>query len=325
MKLFATAFAAIAAAACCAPLAAQTYPVKPVQVVIPYPPGGVDVVARLLMPALQQELGQPWVIDYRPGASGMIGMEYVSRAQPDGYTLLFTASNPWVVLPAMRSKTPYDPVRDFTPITNTTEGVNVIIASTAFPPNSFREMLEFAKKNSGKTSWATSGLGSFWHLDAENMNRLAGTDVLHVPFTGFGPMIPAMYSSQVSMGLITLQIAKPLLDAGKLKAIAILNSNGKAKSMYPPGVQIVNEVLPGFESGASWNGVGGPAGLPRPIVLRTNAAVHKALQQKDLLDRFAREGVISGANTPEEFAARIASDLANSRAIVKAAKIAPLE
>src|ERR1035437_3102248 len=136
MKHFAYTLAAIAAAVCCAPLAAQSYPTKPVQVVIPYPPGGVDISLRLLRPALEQELGQPWVIDYRPGASGLIGMEYVARAQPDGYTLLATASNPWVVLPAMRAKTPYDPVKDFTPITNTTEGVNVIVAATAFPRQS---------------------------------------------------------------------------------------------------------------------------------------------------------------------------------------------
>ena len=325
MKHFACLFAAIAAAVSSAPLAAQSYPVKPIQVVIPYPPGGVDVVIRLLMPVIAQELGQSWVIDYKPGASGMIGMEYVARAQPDGYTLLATASNPWVVLPAMRAKTPYDPIKDFTPITNTTEGVNVIVAATSFPPNSFKEMIDYAKRNPGKTSWATSGLGSFWHLDAENINRLAGTDTLHVPFQGFGPMIPAMYSGQVSMGLLTYQIALPLLNAGKLKTVAVLNSNGKAKAMYPAGVQIVNEVLPAFLSGASWNGIGAPAGTPRAIVMRTNAAVIKSLRQKDLQDRFSREGVLGTGNTPEEFAARIASDLANSREIVKAAKIALLE
>ncbi len=325
MKLIVAAFAALATALGCGSAAAQSYPVKPVQVVIPYPPGGVDVVIRLLMPAIAQDLGQPWVIEYRPGASGMIGMQYVSRAEPDGYTLLATASNPWVVLPAMRKSTPYDPVKDFTPITNTTEGVNVIVSSTAFPPNSFREMVDYAKRNPGKTSWATSGLGSFWHLDTENINRLAGTDVLHVPFQGFGPMLPAMFSGQVSMGLITYQIAKPLLDAGKLKTIAILNSNGRARSMYPPGVQVVNEEMPAFVSGASWNGIGGPAGLPRAIVMRTNAAVIKSLRQKELNDRFAREGVLATGNTPEEFAARIVSDLAHSREIVKAAKIALLE
>ena len=177
---------AFAAALASAPLFAQSYPIKPVTVIIPYPPGGVDLVARMIQPAMQQELGQPWVIEYKPGASGLIGMEYVSRAEPDGYTLLYTASNPWVVTPAMRAKTPYDPVKDFTPITNTTEGVNVIISSTSFPVSNFRELVDYAKKNPTKVSWATSGLGSFWHLDAENMNRLAGMEPISTRLLGGG-------------------------------------------------------------------------------------------------------------------------------------------
>jgi tripartite-type tricarboxylate transporter receptor subunit TctC len=138
-------------------------------------------------------------------------------------------------------------------------------------------------------------------------------------------MIPAIFSGQVTMGLFTLQIAKPLIDGNKAKIVAILNSNGKTKHLFPAGVQVVNDVLPGFVSGASWNGIGGPANTPRAIVMRTNAAVNKALAQKDLQERFTREGVIGPGSTPEEFAQRIASDLANSREIVKAAHIAPLE
>jgi tripartite-type tricarboxylate transporter receptor subunit TctC len=316
---------AFAAALASAPLFAQSYPIKPVTVIIPYPPGGVDLVARMIQPAMQQELGQPWVIEYKPGASGLIGMEYVSRAEPDGYTLLYTASNPWVVTPAMRAKTPYDPVKDFTPITNTTEGVNVIISSTSFPVSNFRELVDYAKKNPTKVSWATSGLGSFWHLDAENMNRLAGMDILHVPFAGFGPMIPAMYTGQVTMLLITQQIAKPLVDGKKAKIVAIMNSNDKAKHLFPAGIQRVNEVLPEYIMGPSWNGVGGPKGLPRPVVLRMNQAIHKALSAKEITDRLAGEASFVSANTPEEFAARIQSDLELSRSIVRAAKIKPLE
>ena len=325
MNRFINVIGAIAISVLCAPLAAQNYPARPVTVVIPYPPGGVDLVVRLIQPAIEQELGHPWVIEYKSGASGLIGMEYVSRARPDGYTLLFTASNPWVVTPALRAKTPYDPIKDFTPITNTTEGVNVIVAGMQFPPNSFREMLDYAKKNPSKVSWATSGLGSFWHLDAENMNRLAGTDILHVPFAGFGPMLPAMYSGQVSMNLITLQTVRALIDSGKVKPLAIMNSNDKARHLFPKGIEIVKEVLPGFVMGASWNGIAGPANLPRPIVMRVNQAVHKALSQKEIVDRLTRDGSFVSANTPEEFAARIVSDLEHSRSIVRAARIAPLE
>ena len=324
MNRFIKAVGLIATAVLCTPIAAQTYPVKPVMVVIPYPPGGVDRVVRLIQPDIQKELGQPWVVEYKPGASGLIGMTHVARARPDGYTLLFTASNPWVVTPVVRVSTPYDPIKDFTPITNTTAGVNVIVAGPQFPPNTFREMIDYAKKNPAKVSWATSGLGSFWHLDAENINRLAGTDILHVPFAGFGPMIPAMYSGQVSMNLITLQTVRGLISAGKVKPLAIMNSDNKASHLFPKGVEIVKDVLPDYVMGASWNGVAGPGNLPRPIVLRISQAVHKALSQKAFVDRITHDGSYVIANTPEEFAARIVSDLERSRSIMRAAKITPL-
>jgi tripartite-type tricarboxylate transporter receptor subunit TctC len=315
----------VAAAAGCAPLHAQQYPVKPVLMVVPYPPGGVDVTIRLLMPVVAQELGQPWVIDYRPGAGGQIGMDHVAHAEPDGYTLVGTASNPWVILPAVKKKSPYDPVKDFTPISIVIEGVNLIVAPRSFKPNTLTEMLQFAKQNPGKLAWATSGLGSTWHLDSENIKRLAGVDILHVPFQGFAPMIPAMYSGQVQMGLITYQIIRPLVEAGKFKMIAILNSGTKTKALYPRGVQVVSDVLPGFESSASWVGIGGPAGLPPEVVRRENAAIVKAINQKDLQDRFTRDGIVATGSTPEEFAARVRNDVASSHRIVKEAHIPLLD
>jgi tripartite-type tricarboxylate transporter receptor subunit TctC len=324
MKLAALVLASLAA--CCGAAGAlEPYPSKPVQVVIPYPPGGVDVTIRLMMPVIAQELGQPWVIDYRPGAGGQIGVEHVSKAEPDGYTLLATASNPWVVLPAIKKKKVYDPIKDFTPISIAIEGVNLIVAPASFAPNSLKEMLEHAKRNPGKLAWATSGLGSTWHIDSENLKRLAGVDILHVPFQGFGPMIPAMYSGQVQMGLITYQIIKPLVAAGKFKMIAILNSESPAKHLFPPGVQVVSEVVPGYESSASWVGIGGPAKLPREVVMRQNIAVVKSLRQKDLQDRFTRDGVVATGSTPVEFSARIASDVARVQRIVKEAKIPLLD
>lgn len=301
--------------------AQEPYPSKPVQVVIPYPPGGVDVTIRLLIPMMSEELGQSWVIDYRPGAGGLIGMEHVARSDPDGYTLLATASNPWVVLPAVRKRTPYD----FTPISIVIEGVNVIVAPSFFKPNNFTEMLETAKRSPGKLSWATSGLGSSWHLDEENIKRLAGVDILHVPFQGFGPMIPAMFSGQVSMGLITYQIIRPLLEAGKFKMIAVLNSGTRTRALFPPGVQVVSEVLPGFESGAGWVGVAGPAGLPREIVMRQNAAIVKAINQRALQERFTRDKVVATGSTPEQFAERIAQDFEHSKKVVAEAHIPLLD
>jgi tripartite-type tricarboxylate transporter receptor subunit TctC len=304
---------------------AQNYPTKPIRLVIPYPPGGVDITIRQILPYVDQELGQPMVIDYRPGASGMIGTEYAARAEPDGYTLLATASNPWVVTPAMRKETPYHPIKSFTPISTVSQGgLAIIAASLDFPPNNPRELFEYAKKFPNKVAWATSGIGSSWHLDAEYMNVLAGTKVLHAPFSGFGPMLPAVVSGQVQMALLPYQFASNLLTAGKLKMIAVMSTDPKFKPMSPPGIQPVKDVLPEYEAGPSWIGIGGPANLPRPIVMRVNQAINKAVVQPKVQEAFSTQRTIVAGSTPEEFADRIRRDFELAQKIVKQAAI-PLE
>ena len=308
-----------------APLLAQSYPVKPVRIVIPYPPGGVDITIRQILPYMDQDLGQPNVIDYRPGASGLIGTEFVSRAEPDGYTLLATASNPWVVSPAMRKQTPYHPIKSFTPISTVSQGgVNLIVANLDFPPNSPAELFAYAKKFPEKVAWATSGLGSSWHLDAEYMNVLAGTRILHAPFAGFGPMIPATVSGQVQMALIPFQFIQSMLTAKKVKIIGIMSTEPRVRDLAPPGVQFVKEVLPDYEAGPSWIGIGGPANLPRPIVMRLNAAINKAIREPKVQENFAPQRTIVAGSTPEEFAERIRHDFELAVKIVKTAAI-PLE
>ncbi len=328
MSGFARRFAASIALVVCSALnaaLAQQYPAKIIRLVIPYPPGGVDVTIRQIMPYMDQDLGQPTVIDYRPGASGMIGTEYVARAEPDGYTLLATASNPWVVTPAMRKQTPYHPVRSFTPISTVSQGgVNLIVANLDFPPNTPEEMFAYAKKFPDKVAWATSGLGSAWHLDAENMNVLAGTKILHAPFSGFGPMIPAVVSGQVQMALIPYQYIQPMLAARKVKIIGIMSTEAKARALAPPGIQFVKDALPAYEAGPSWIGIGGPAGMARPVVMRLNQAINKAVQQPKVQEVFAPFKTIIAGSTPEEFAERIRDDFERSVGIVKAAGI-PLE
>jgi tripartite-type tricarboxylate transporter receptor subunit TctC len=308
-----------------APLLAQQYPVKPVRIVIPYPPGGVDITIRQILPYMDQDLGQPNVIDYRPGASGLIGTEFVSRAEPDGYTLLATASNPWVVSPAMRKQTPYHPIKSFTPISTVSQGgVNLIVASLDFPPNNVSEMFAYAKKFPDKVAWGTSGLGSSWHLDAEYMNILAGTKILHAPFAGFGPMIPATVSGQVQMSLIPYQFIQNMLVAKKVKIIGIMSTTARAQALAPPGFQTVKEVLPEYEAGPSWIGIGGPANLPRPIVMRMNLAINKAIREPKVQENFAPQRTIVAGSTPEEFAEWIRRDFELAVKIVKTAGI-PLE
>ena len=305
---------------------AQQYPAKPIRLVIPYPPGGVDVTIRQILPGVDEELGQPMVIDYRPGASGLIGTDYVARAETDGYTLLATASNPWVVTPAMRKRTPYHPTRSFTPISTVTQGgLNLIVANMQFPPNNVRELFDYAKKYPDKVAWATSGIGSSWHLDAEYMNVLARTKILHAPFTGFGPMFPAVMSGQVQMVLMPYQFVQKLLDAGKLKMVGVMSTAPRAARLAPKGVQSVKEVLPEYEAGPSWIGIGGPANLPRPIVLRVNQAINKAIANPKVQAFFEPQKVIISGSTPEEFGEMIRRDFELAQKIVKLANIPPVE
>ena len=303
----------------------QAFPTKALKVVVPYPPGGVDVTIRMLIPTMEKELGQPVIIDYKPGASGVIGTDYVARADPDGYVLLATSSNPWVVSPAMRKTSPYDPIKDFTPLSIVLEGVNLIVAGVKFPPNNVTELIAYAKKNPRDVAWATSGTGSSWHLDEENFNRLAGTTILHTPFKGFGPMIPALLNGQVQVGGITYQIINKLVAAGKVKMIGVLNTNQKAKHLFPSGVQTVSSVLPEFVTGPSWVGMGGPAGLPAPIVTRLNKAIVNAIQSPLLQERCAKDRCIVTGSTPQEFAERIKSDFESAVRIVREARIAKVD
>ena len=301
---------------------AQSYPVKPVRIVIPYPPGGVDVTIRLLTNTMDAELGQPTILDYKAGASGIIGTDYVARADADGYTILATASNPWVVSPALRKGgTPYHPIRDFTPISMVIEGVNLIVANPAFPVNNVRELLDYARKNPNKVSWSTTGIGSSWHLEVENINHRAGTNILHVPFPGFAQMIPPLLTGDVPVGLITYQIINKLVAAGKVKMIGVLSTNPKTRHFFPPGVQQVAEVFPGYQSAPSWIGFGGPAKLPRPIVMRLNAAIIKAINQPLVQERFTADKIVATGSTPEEFGERIKSDYELALKVIKDANI----
>ena len=314
----------LAAACLSAPMAAlaQSYPVKPVRIVIPYPPGGVDVTIRLLTNVMDAELGQPTVFDYKAGASGIIGTDYVARQEPDGYNILATASNPWVVSPAMRKGgTPYHPVRDFTPISIVIEGVNLIVANPAFPANNVRELLDYARANNSKVSWSTTGIGSSWHLEVENINHRAGTSILHVPFPGFAQMLPPLLTGEVPVALITYQIINKLVSAGKVKMIGVLSTNPKTRHFFPPGVQQVAEVYPGYQSAPSWIGFGGPAKLPRPIVMRLNSAIIKAINQPSVQERFTSDKIVATGSTPEEFGERIKSDFEMALKVVKEANI----
>jgi tripartite-type tricarboxylate transporter receptor subunit TctC len=296
---------------------AQPYPTKPIRLVIPYPPGGVDITARQLMPTMEKELGQPIVIDYRPGATGVIGVDNVAKSPADGYSLLMAVAFSWVLQPAVRKVAPFDPVKDFTPISMITEPLGVIVANNNFPPNNLTEMIAWTRNNPGKAAWATSGIGSSWHINSEMAKKLGKFDVLHTPFQGFGPMFPAVMNGQIQMGMFAHTSIFPLLNGGKVKLLGMMTTEGPLKSIAIPGAQSLSEIagVPQFVS--DWIGVAGPAGLPAPIVQRVNAAIIKAAATPEFVERNARERALVVAGTPEQLAQRVRADFALSQRLVK--------
>ena len=301
----------------------QTYPTKPVRIVVPYPPGGVDLVVRLLVPSLEKSLGQPVIVDYKPGAGGMIGTDHVAKAAPDGYTLLATVANSWINLPALKKQSPYDPIKDLTPVAILQENLTLIVAHPSFPPNNMTELIDYARKNPGKVVYATSGIGGAQHLEAEFIQRLANFEWVHAPFQGFGPMIPAITGGQVPIGLITYAVAKGFLSSGKWKTIAVINSDRLGRKLALPGVQIVADVLPGFEAIPVWMAIGGPGGLPRPIVTRLNEAFTKAQREPNVVERYAEDKQVDISTSPENFDLRIKADYETVKKAIAAAKIPP--
>jgi tripartite-type tricarboxylate transporter receptor subunit TctC len=273
------------------------------------------------MPAVEKELGQPWIIDYRSGASGTIGMDHVAKQTPDGYTLVMAVGFSWVIQPAVRKVVPYDPIRDFTPISLVIEPLGVIVANNNFPPNNLTEMIDWSRRNPGKAAWATSGIGSSWHINGEIAKKLGKFDVLHTPFQGFGPMIPAVLNGQIPMAMFAYTSIYPLITSGKVKVLGAMTTQGALKQVALPGMQSLAEVAGGAQFVSDWVAVAGPAGLPDPIVRRVNAALVKAMAGAEFADRMKREAVVVVSSTPEQLGERVRGDYALAQRLVKEAGI----
>jgi tripartite-type tricarboxylate transporter receptor subunit TctC len=205
-------------------LMSQAYPSKPIRLVVPYPPGSssVDIIGRIVATKMSEALGQTVVIDNRAGANGTIGSEYVARAAPDGYTVLFGTSSSHVISMFVSKTVPYDAVRDFTPVTMAGSALTGLVANPSFPVNSVKELVAFAKKNPGKVSYASNGVGSIYHLCGELLNLLTGTDMVHVPYKGGAQLLPDVMSGQVPVTFASLISVLPHVKSGKLKLLAVL-------------------------------------------------------------------------------------------------------
>src|SRR6266705_2209819 len=296
---------------------AQGYPSKPAHVIVTFPPGGTpDIYGRVMSAELQKVWNQSVVVENRTGAGGTIGTDYVAKAAPDGYTLLFAADATITIAPHLYSKLPYDPVRDLAPIVNVAAGPFVLMANPAFAPNNVKELIALVQTQPGKVSYASSGAGGQQHLAMEYIRTMAGSmDMIHVPCKGVGQGIADVLANRVPLIFGGLTASIQLTRSGKLKALAV---TGPKRAKALPNVPAVAETLPGFDITA-WYGFLAPAGTPREIVKRIHDDSVAVIKRPDFLERLDRDGLSPVGNTPEEFAAQIKADLAHWAKIVKAA------
>jgi len=297
---------------------AQTYPERPIYWVVPWAAGGAsDTLARIIGEQLGAALKQPVVVNNQPGAGGNIGTEAVSRAQPDGYTLV-QLTDATTISPSLYPRMGYDPVKGFAPVTLIATGPHAIVVGPAQPYHTVKDLVDAARARPGEINFATAGVGSAQHLAGELFNRVAKVDMVHIPYKGGGQAIVDVLSGQVAVGILGLAPVLPYIRAGKLRAIAV---TGKARSPVLPDVPTVAESgYPGFES-VQWFGLAAPAGTPAPIVAKLNAAVSGVLRQPDVARKLADLGAEVAPDTPEQFTAYMREDIGRWASIIKQAGV----
>jgi len=291
------------------------------RIVVPFPPGnGTDILARLMAPKMTQALGQPVVVENRGGANGMIGAEAVARAAPDGTTILFTSPSTHVTSIFLSKNLPYDPVRDFTPITAAVEPVTVMIVNPSVPASSVKELIAYAKAHPGKLDYSSPGIGAVFHMSGELFKLGAGVDIVHVPYKGASPALAGVIAGEVSIGFNSLASVLPHMRSGRVKVLAVLEAN-----RYPglPQIPSIGEFVPGFEKPASWFGLFGPAALPAPVLARLHEEIVKSLKGRDVSSKIDELAMSVIANTPEQFSAMIRTGIEQYGRLIKAAGIQP--
>ena len=308
-RKFLTAFAL----ALIAPLAwAQDYPTKPIKLITPYPPGGpTDVLARVVSPKLAERLGQPVVIDNKPGASGMIGADQVAKAAPDGYTLLANASI-HVINPSLYKDPPYDAIKDFAPVSLIAEVPLVLVVNPKLGVKTVKELI--AKAKGKPLNFASSGNGSAPHLAGEGFKIATGADMMHIPYKGSGPAITDLIGGQVDLMFDSLPSSMPYIKSGRIVAIAV--STKKRSSALPDVPTVAESGVPGFDV-STWYGIWAPAATPPAIVKKVSSEVAAVVRMPDVKARLHELGAEPVGNTPEEFTAYNRSELAKWAKIVK--------
>jgi len=297
----------------------QTYPAKTVRVVVGFAPGGgSDIVARVVAQKLTEPWGQTVVVENRTGASGIIGAEFVSKAAPDGYTLLVSSQTSTAVAASLYSKLPYDVLKDFAIVTVLGSAPTIIMVHPSLPPKTFQEFVSFVKANHKTLTYGSAGIGSTAHLAGELMNQSLNTGILHVPYKGESASISDVISGQLPLTYATLPAALPQVKAGKVRGLAITSL--QRSPLAPEFPTVAESGVPGYEV-AAWNAVYAPAAMPKDLIARINQDVVKVLALPDVRERLAQLGIDRVGNSPEEAAAYLRSETARWGKVIKAANV----
>jgi len=298
---------------------AQPYPTRPIRAIMTVA-GGADIIARLVAQGLTQSLGQPVVVETLSGAGGAIGAEAVARAAPDGYTIMLTSASALVMNRFLSKSAHLDPLKDFTPITRAFDTVAVVVTSPSLPAGSMRELIEYAKRNPGKLSYGTSGIGTTHHLSGESIRLLTGIDWVHVPYKGGPPVLTDLIAGEIQVGFSILATAAPFIASGKVRLLAV---NGAKRYHVIPEVPTVGEQLPGYEPPSTWGGYFGPAGMPRAVVARLHDEIVRVLSTPEVRARAEDIGFPIATSAPGELSATIRRDIEYTAKIVQAIGIKP--
>ena len=299
---------------------AASYPDRPVRVVVPSSAGGgSDFFARLVLLPVSERLGQPAVIDNRPGAGSMIGTDIVAKAEPDGYTLLLVSSS-FVINPSVYKKMPFNSRRDFAPVALLSMYPHLAVVHPSSPVNSIKELIALAKAKPGTLNFASAGTGTPTHLGTELFKSLAGIDIVHVPYRGGGPAVTAILGGQVHLYIGPIVTLLPHVKAARLKAIAV--TGAKRSAALPDVPSVAESGVPGFRQDA-WNGLLAPAGTPPAIIRKLNSEISAVLKMRAIHERLATQGVEPGGINSEELGAMLKNEMALWAKVVHEAGIKP--
>lgn len=297
---------------------AQSYPNKPVRMIVPFPAGGAtDLFARVLSQKLGEKLGNSVVVENRPGAGGTIGSDLVAKALPDGYTLLLATSSTHSIGPGLNPRMPYDAVRDFTPVVHVGNAPSIMLVPNSSPATNVQSWIEHAKKNPGKLNYASSGNGTVVHLTTELFKSQAGLFIVHIPYKGTALAIPDLTSGKLDVMFDSLPTGLPHVRDGRLRALGVTTAK---RSPLAPDIPAIADILPGFESN-TWFGLYGPKGLPADVQLKINAAVNQALAEVEIKDKLARLGIEPVGGSSQQFATMATADAAKWKKMITERKI----